>query len=130
MRVLLDTHAWIWHFAAPELLSDMGRGVLRDPSNELFLSPISTWEVGMLARKGRLTLDREPQAWISAALAATPATQLPITHEIAARSHDLPGYPNPDPADRFLVSTALIHDLRVLTRDESMTVWMAARVLW
>lgn len=130
MRLLLDTHVWIWNFALPASLSATARAALEDPSNELFLSPISTWEVLMLARKRRLTLDREPQAWIGAALAATPATQLPITHEIAARSQDLPGYANPDPADRFLVATALVHDLRILTRDETMNAWMAGRVVW
>ncbi len=130
MRILLDTHAWIWNFTSTTSLSDTARSALRESSNELFLSPISPWEVLMLARKRRLTLDREPQAWIAAALAATPATQLPITHEVAVRSQDLPGYTNPDPADRFLVATALVHDLCILTCDETMAAWPGVRVLW
>lgn len=130
MRLLLDTHVWIWNFADPASLSITARAALCDSSNELFLSPISTWEVLMLARKGRIRLDREPQAWVHAALAATPAVQLPITHEIAARSHDLSGYDNPDPADRFIVATALVHGLRLLTRDESKTAWIPQVTFW
>lgn len=130
MRILLDTHAWIWNFADPSSLSTNARIALSDPSNELFLSPISTWEVLMLARKGRIRLDREPQAWLHVALAATPATQLPITHEIAARSHDLSGYNNSDPADRLIVATALVHGIRILTRDECMTAWMPNVTFW
>lgn len=130
MKLLIDTHVWIWNFTNPALLSVAAHAALRDSSNELYLSPITTWEVLMLARKRRIILDREPQSWINTALAATPATQLPITHEIATRSHDLPGYANPDPADRFLIATALIHDLSILTRDESMTEWPGVRVLW
>lgn len=130
MRLLLDTHAWIWNFADPSSLSANARSALCDASNELFLSPISTWEVLMLARKGRIRLDREPQAWLQVALAATPATQLPITHEISARSHDLSGYANPDPADRFILATALVHRTRVLTCDASMTAWIPEVTYW
>lgn len=130
MKLLIDTHVWIWNFANPALLSTAAHASLRDPANELYLSPITTWEVLMLARKRRIILDREPQSWINTALAATPATQLPITHEIGMRSHDLPGYASPDPADRFLVATALIHDLSILSRDESMTAWHGVRVVW
>lgn len=130
MRLLLDTHVWIWNFASPASLSPLAREALRDPSNLLHLSPISVWEVLMLARKGRIQLDREPQAWVTAALALTPAVQLPITYEVSARSHDLPGYAHPDPADRLVVATAVVHQLTIITVDQSITDWPGVPTLW
>ncbi|MFZ0956271.1 MAG: type II toxin-antitoxin system VapC family toxin [Candidatus Sulfotelmatobacter sp.] len=117
MRLLLDTHIWIWSLQDPKRL---GRRLLRElhnPENELWLSPISTWEALMLHDKGRVRLHGDPDAWVIRATA--PFQEAPLTHEIAAVSRRL-NLPQRDPADRFLAATALVLDLVLVTADASL----------
>lgn len=86
------------------------------PKNEGWLSPISVWELQVLAERGRLMLDDEPRAWIREALARTPLHEAPLVHEVALRSREL-ALPHQDPADRFLVATALSYELTFVTAD-------------
>jgi PIN domain nuclease of toxin-antitoxin system len=117
MRLLLDTHIWIWSLQDPKRL---GRRLLRElhnPENELWLSPISTWEALMLHEKGRLRLHADLDGWVIRATA--PFQEAPLTHEIAAASRRL-NLPQRDPADRFLAATALVLDLVLVTADASL----------
>ena len=117
MRLLLDTHIWLWRLLYPDRVSLSLDAFLRDPDTQVHLSPISVWETLVLVRKGRLTLDLDPVAWIEKALQRTPTTMLPLTHAIAIRSEQLDGLVSNDPADRFLVATALEHELTLATAD-------------
>jgi PIN domain nuclease of toxin-antitoxin system len=130
LNLLLDTHVWIWGLLEPERLSSRARKAVAGDENLLHLSPISVWEALVLARKRRLQLDPEPAAWVKAALAASSAVMVALTHEIAARSEALPDYPSSDPADRFLVATALVHDLVVVSADAAMRAYRPLRTLW
>ena len=58
MRLLLDTHIWIWSMLEPSRLGRKTRKALADGDNEFWLSPVSTWELTMLVKKGRIKLDR------------------------------------------------------------------------
>lgn len=117
MRLLLDTHIWLWRLLDPDRVSPSLDALLRDPDTRVHLSPISVWETLVIVRKGRLTLDLDPVAWIEKALQRTPTTMLPLTHAIAIRSEQLDGLVSNDPADRFLVATALEHELTLATAD-------------
>ena len=132
MRLLLDTHVWFWAATRPDALSVAAAQAIRDGSNELGLSPITVWELLVLARKGRLDLGPDRYAWVQANLmAAGPGKVVhPLTAEIAARSERLPGYGIPDPADRFLAATALESDLVLVTADRSLRDYGALRTLW
>lgn len=130
MRLLLDTHAWLWQLADPERLSRKASMALDDPSHELFLSPISVWETLMLADGGRVDLGGDPHGWVRAALAASPTVMAEMTHDIAILSRDLPGYRGRDPADRFLIATALHHDLTLVTRDRRIREYRTVPSLW
>ena len=129
MRLLLDTHAWVWMDSEPERLGAQAAARI-EAAEALHLSPVSTWEVLLLARKKRLRLDPDPQAWVERALRDTGATALPVTHAIARRSERLPGFHRQDPADRLLVATALEHDLVLVTADEWMRAWPQVKTLW
>lgn len=117
MRLLLDTHIWLWRLLDPDRVSPSLDALLRDPDTRVHLSPISVWETLVLVRTGRLTLNPDPAAWIDKALQRTPTTMLPLTHAIAIRSEQLDGLVSNDPADRFLVATALVHELTLATAD-------------
>jgi len=130
VRLLLDTHVWIWRLLDPGRVSTGAEAALAEPENELFLSPISTWETLVLARKGRLSLAPSPSEWVLDALRRTTPTAVPVTHGIALRSEALEGFSSDDPADRFLVATALEHDLTLVTADEAIGAFEPVATLW
>lgn len=130
MRLLLDTHTWIWRLLAPDRLSDDAERVIADRDSTLFLSPVSTWETLVLARKGRLSLTPSPTAWVLDALRRSALTATPLTHGIALRSEALDGFGSDDPADRFLVATALEHELTLVTADRAMRSFAPVETLW
>ena len=128
MKLLLDTHIWLWSLAAPDRLKRRVRTALTRTTSELWISPISVWELLVLAERGRVKLRGDPRKWIAEALARTPAQEAVLTFEIARRSREvLSGHA--DPADRFLVATALVHGLTLVTADETLIDAAACPVL-
>jgi PIN domain nuclease of toxin-antitoxin system len=130
VRLLLDTHVWLWRLLDPDRISPDAETAIADPDSELFLSPISTWEALVLARKGRVSLVPTPTEWVLDALRRTALTAAPLTHGIAMRSEALEGFGSGDPADRFLVATALEHDLTLVTADAAMRAFGPVSTLW
>lgn len=114
MKVLLDTHIWLWLVSDPSQIGRHLRRELEDPANELWLSPISTWEMLMLAHKKRIQLNKDVSDWVATATA--PFRESPLTHEIALVSYQL-RLPQKDPADRFLAATAKVLGLTLATAD-------------
>jgi PIN domain nuclease of toxin-antitoxin system len=119
MKLLLDTHIWLWSALDEERLSSRVAAALVNPSNELWLSPISLWEVLTLCQKGRLILKPNPQAWIADTLDATPMREPQVTYQVAQETARVQ-LPHPDPADRFLVATARVFGLTLVTADEHL----------
>jgi PIN domain nuclease of toxin-antitoxin system len=117
MKLLLDTHIWVWSVLDRARVSARLTATLENPGNELWLSPISLWEVLTLCQKNKLTLHPNPQAWISNALDAVPMREAPITYQVAQETARVQ-LPHRDPADRFLVATARVFDLTLVTADE------------
>ena len=123
MKVLLDTHIWLWRLLEPELVPAEIEAVLADTATEIHLSPISVWETLVLARKGRLVLEPSPREWVHAALRSSRPVMVPLTHQIAIRAEDLDGFTSQDPADRFLVASALVAGLTLASADRAMKDW-------
>lgn len=119
MRLLLDTHIWLWSALEPQRLSKRVAAQLGASGNELWLSPLSVWETLVLARKRRLVLEPTPEQWVRRALLDLPVQEAYLNHEIAMRSEALKSK-HRDPADRFLVATALVHELTLVTADRQL----------
>ena len=119
MKLLLDTHIWLWSLLEPERLSRRVAAALQSPRNELWLSPISVWEAMILTEKRRVVLDDEPRAWIARALEATALREAPLTREIALQSRVV-DLAHEDPADRFLAATARVLGLTLVTADNRL----------
>ncbi len=117
MKLLLDTHIWLWSFHDPLRLGKQVTHELRNPANELWLSPISTWEALMLNTKGRIRLPADLAQWVARATA--PFREAPLTHEIALAARQLL-LPHNDPADRFLAATAQLLHLTLVTADTKL----------
>jgi PIN domain nuclease of toxin-antitoxin system len=112
----LDTHIWLWFFGDQKRLGRAALRALRNPENELWLSPVSTWEALTLNRKGKIQVLEELSSWVNRMTAGT--REAPLTHEIslAATLLDL----HNDPADRLLAATAQVLDLILVTADQRL----------
>ena len=117
MKLLLDTHIWLWSLANPGRLSRHVRNSLLDPANELWLSPVSTWEALLLHSRGRIRLHENLREWLHRATAHF--REAPLTHEIVLAAQGLP-LEHRDPADRFLAATAGVLQLTLVTADQRL----------
>ena len=116
MNLLMDTHVWIWSLLEPTKLARKVTKALHNPENELWLSPISTWEFLVLVKRRRIRLRQEVDQWLREALSKAPLREAPVTHEIVMEMNAF-DLPHTDPADRFLVATARHLGLTLVTAD-------------
>jgi PIN domain nuclease of toxin-antitoxin system len=117
VKLLLDTHIWLWSLVEPARLGRRVQRELKNRDNELWLSPISTWEALLLHAKGRIRLHGNLQEWLARATAHT--REAPLTHEIVLSAQGLL-LSHADPADRFLAATAQVLGLTLVTADERL----------
>lgn len=119
MKLLLDTHIWLWSLLDPQRLSRRVVRELERKQNELWLSPISVWEVLILHQKRRIVLREDIEVWIGRALRAAPLTEAPVSYAVALETRAIQ-LPHNDPADRFLAATAKVFGLTLVTADEHL----------
>ena len=118
MRLLLDTHVFLWLLAQPERLGNH-IGTLQDPGNQLFFSAASSWEIAIKAQLGRLELPEDPKRYVPDRMRAIGTEPLPIQHTHALAAGDLPPL-HRDPFDRLLVAQARDLRLRIVTADSQI----------
>jgi PIN domain nuclease of toxin-antitoxin system len=116
MKLLLDTHIWLWALLDPDRLTPAVRAALASGENELWLSPISVWEAQLLAERGRVRVDVAPAEWVARMVQALPRREAALTTDIAVASRRL-ALTHDDPADRFLAATAHVLGLTLVTAD-------------
>ena len=116
MKLLLDTHIWLWSLLDPSRLGRRTSAALDDPANECWLSPISVWETMMLAERGRVVLQPDAERWIRTNLERWPFREAALNAEVAIASRTL-RIDSDDPADRFIAATARVYDLTLVTAD-------------
>jgi PIN domain nuclease of toxin-antitoxin system len=120
--LLLDTCAVVW-IAGNEKLAPQAIEVLRsthDSGMPTYVSPITAWEIGMLASRDRLKLLITPQRWFGRLL-ATPTVRLAdMSPDLLIASSFLPGKPPRDPADRIIAATARDYGCTLMTRDRAL----------
>ena len=116
MRLLLDTHTFIWWFEGSRRLSAAARDVIADNSNDVFVSAASAWEIATKHRIGKLPGLESLALDIPGYIGRQRFEPLPVTVEDGARAGALPG-PHRDPFDRMLIAQALNRDLVFVTRE-------------
>ena len=128
MKVLLDTHAFIWWITDDERLSSHARSIITNGDNELLVSSASGWEIVIKARLGRIHLPDKPESFIAEQLNINAIQSLPIQMSHALHVYNLP-YHHRDPFDRMIIAQAQVEDLPILTMDpqiakyEIMVIW-------
>jgi PIN domain nuclease of toxin-antitoxin system len=128
VRLLLDTHILVWLAEGLPALPPKSRRLINAAGQEhgLAVSAISFWEVAMLARKGRIAVNRPVRAWRADVLSTGGLAEIPVTGEIGVEAVLLPGALHDDPADRILAATARLHGLVLGTRDQRLLDYGAA----
>lgn len=127
--IVLDTHAWIWYATEDAQLSKQAKARI-NRAEALGVHPVSCWEVAMLSNGGRLKLSMDVPQWIDHALERPKIELLPFTPAAAIRAASLGGSFPGDPADRFIVGTALEIGAPVVTRDQRITMWAHVQTIW
>lgn len=128
MKYLLDTHIWLWSYLQPSRLSNRIAKAIADPQNELWLSPVSVWELTILCRKGRLRVHPDIAAWVRNTISDLGLTEAPLTIEVALALESL-HFSHGDPAGQLLAATAKLFDLTLVTADEHLKRVPGLRVL-
>jgi PIN domain nuclease of toxin-antitoxin system len=122
MRLLLDTHVFLWYISADADLPVAFRDAIRDPTNDVYLSVASVWEAVIKYALGKLPLPEAPAEYLPKQREAHQIATLPV--EEAALVH-LAGLPplHRDPFDRILIAQALQHGLTLLTVDNAVRAY-------
>ena len=122
---LLDTHVLVWLVAGNGQLRPLARQRIESAAQQqqLWVSAITPWEIGMLAAKGRLVLDRGVMDWLAAALSLPAVRLAALEPAIAVASTRLPGELHGDPADRLVVATARALGATLITADAALLAY-------
>ena len=119
MRLLLDTHAFLWWIFDDPRLSPSARTLIADPPAEILFSVVSAWEIAIKSRTGRLDLPVDVPAFIHDQVRRNRFTVLPIELRHALHVHALPER-HRDPFDRLLVAQAQVEAVPMLSRDAQL----------
>lgn len=128
MKYLLDTHIWCWSFIEASRLSSRVARALADSQNELWLSPVSVWELTILCRKGRFQIQPDISTWVKKSISELQLFEAPLTIDVALAIPSI-NFSHGDPADQFLAATAKVFDLTLITADDHLLKLPGIRVL-
>ncbi|MBD1937868.1 type II toxin-antitoxin system VapC family toxin [Microcoleus sp. FACHB-68] len=127
MRVVLDTHTFLWWVTDAPQLSNTVRGIIADSDNTILFSAASAWEIVIKVRTGKLILPEEPESYIPSRLAANQFESLPIQMNHVLQVAKLPGY-HKDPFDRILIAQSQIEKIPILTIDNLITQYAVSSI--
>ncbi len=127
--ILLDTCTLLWLASGSDDLSDAAVRAIRSHANELTVSAISAWEIGIKSGKGHLELPLPVLEWFQQACDRHGIRPVPIDHCQAAASTSLPKH-HADPADRLIIALALEKNIPVVTPDSHFSNYFGLRVIW
>jgi PIN domain nuclease of toxin-antitoxin system len=127
VKLLLDTHVWIWSQEDPGRLGPQTKRLLTAAEHENHVCTVSTLELARLASTGAVSVSIALREWVERALRAIQARTVQVSHEIALEAYALPEPFHKDPADRLLVAACRCHQLTVLTADERILTYHGVR---
>ncbi len=116
MKLLLDTHIFLWYITADARLSALFRDVIREPNNEVFLSVASLWEMIVKYNLGKLPLPQSPEVYVPNERRRHQIKSLPLHENSVKELVNLPAL-HRDPFDQILICQALANNLTIVTVD-------------
>lgn len=128
MRLLLDTHVWLWWFLEPRRLSERAKGLIAGEDQVLLFSAASSWEIAIKYALGKLKLPEPPSRFVPERIARQAMVPLAVEHSHALRVSELPRH-HEDPFDRLLVAQAQLEKATMLTADPLFLLY-DVDILW
>ncbi len=128
MKLLLDTHAFLWWIGNDDRLSDTARHEIADSSNEVLFSVASAWEMAIKTRSGKLSIDTELAGFLKSHLYTNAFSVLPISLDHSLQLVQLPLL-HRDPFDRMLIAQAQVEEARLISRDPEIATY-AVDICW
>ena len=122
MKLLLDTHIFLWWADHPEKLSQAALSALQDEANELILSVASVWEMQIKIQLGKLKLSLPPKDLIKNQQETNALNVLPVTLAQVLALDALP-FHHKDPFDRLLMAQSIEEDLTLVSADSQFTAY-------
>src|SRR4051812_3700552 len=119
MRLLVDTHVFLWYITGDVQLLEHWKAILRDPDNEVFLSVVSVWEASIKYRLGKLPLPEQPETFLPEQRRRHNFASLALEENAARHLATLPAL-HRDPFDRMLICQALEYELILVTVDSAI----------
>lgn len=116
MRILLDTHIFLWFISADSRLSIVARDAIRNLNNEVFLSVVSAWEMIVKFQLGKLSLPESPDIYVPKICNQYQIVSLGLSEDCVWRLKNLPNI-HRDPFDRMLICSAIQHNMVIVTDD-------------
>jgi PIN domain nuclease of toxin-antitoxin system len=127
MRLLLDTHAFLWFVLADARLSAAARTAVGDPANEIEISPATYWEVAIKVARKKYALTQPYQVFFETQIAVNRFRVLPIEIRHTAGLVSLPHH-HKDPFDRLLIAQAMVEDIPVVSNDPQFDAYPVTRI--
>lgn len=127
MKVLLDTHAFLWLIAGDERLSKKASTIFLDTKNSLYFSAASFWEISIKESLGKISLKKGWTQIIQDEMEINAIHWLPIEIRHCSKVAELP-FHHRDPFDRMLIAQAMTEDMKILTRDHQFSDYPIASV--
>jgi len=128
MKVLLDTHAFLWWIMNDPRLSERATAIIAAPENSVYMSAASAWEIAIKAQIGKLSLAQPVEQYIPAQVTINGFIDLPISLGHALQTYSLPLH-HRDPFDRILVAQSQLEEMFLLSADPLLSRY-AVDVIW
>jgi PIN domain nuclease of toxin-antitoxin system len=117
VKILLDTHIFLWALTEPNRLGEKTRSLLKSKENQLYFSAASSWEISIKVGLGKLPLPEPPNKYISSRMASLKIMPLDVKHYHTFIVYKLPLH-HRDPFDRILIATAIAENIDLVSADE------------
>ncbi len=128
MRLLVDTHTWLWMLSAPDRLPARVREIVANPSTEVLVSAATAWEIAIKHGLGKLPLPEPPSTFVPSRLASSGCVALAIDHGHALTAGALPSH-HRDPFDRLLIAQSQVLQIPLCSGDRAVAAY-EVDLLW
>jgi PIN domain nuclease of toxin-antitoxin system len=126
---ILDAHAFVWLASNQGELSAKAFSAIKKDKSSLFISVVTPWEIALLCKKGRLLLPLPAREFVEVAMRHHGVQELPLTGEVVMGAVALPDI-HSDPFDRILIAEALKNKCRLVTKDETISLYPDVGTVW
>jgi PIN domain nuclease of toxin-antitoxin system len=128
MKLLLDTHVFLWWVSDDSQLSLTAREMIADSDNTIYFSVVSAWEIIIKVGTSKLSLPESPEIYIPSRLISNQFESLSVLMPHVLRINSLPNF-HKDPFDRLLIAQSLVEDIPIITVD-SLIIQYPVKTIW